>query len=407
MCTNKPTATKWKLTLSSSTSYSPDSLLELRFSGSADFTGLLVVVDHGSFPYAMLPKYLKPGLCAPLASVTHVDADPKAANFTLSWLAPPPGAGQIRFVAMVFGSRSGKNCDYYGADLVLSEGPATPRPTPPPTPPPAPTPPTTATPRPASTAPIPTPPTRPVLTGDVVIYPRHSVLRLVTYDPGDLWDRLSFVDMHWRPATAPIGFGYPVADFNTTAFGASLRAPLADVFVRTHFELLAEQVAAVKSAVLKLAVDDSADIIVNELVLDTSASLSKVFTAKYWTQTIDVPISALRVGDNLIAAHIVNIETTSTLLFDLELVLSYDATTTSTPPRSDGPAGATTTTAPTASQSVGGTVGDSGNPSSPGASAAMSTALDNKTPADISPAASATMAVLTIIAFIIASIALH
>jgi hypothetical protein len=394
------------MTLASSTAYSPDSLLELRFSGSADFTGLLVVADKGSFPFAMLPKYLKPGLCAPMASVTHVDGDAKSANFTLSWLAPPPGAGPIRFVAMVFGSRSGKNCDYYGADVVLSEGPATPRPTPRPTPPPPPTPPTTSTPRPASTAPIPTPPTRPVLSGsDVVIYARHSILRLVTYDPGDQWDRISFVDMHWRPATAPIGFGYPVGDFGTTAFGASLRAPLTDVYVRTHFELLAEQVSAVKSAVLKLAVDDSADIVFNEQVLDASASLGKVFTAKYWTQEIVVPISALKVGDNLIAAHVANIATTSTLLFDLELHFNYDGnnpapTTTSTSTST------TSTTSTSLSQGSGPTtMATFGTSSAPNPSSSDDTA--SETTVDASPAAPATAALLTIVAIVVALIALH
>jgi hypothetical protein len=345
-----------------------------------------------------------------MASVTHGDGDAKAANFTLSWLAPPPGAGSIRFVAMVFGSRSGRNCDYYGTDVVLTEGPATPRPTPMPTPTPPPTPPTTATPRPASTAPIPTPPTRPVITGSVVAFARHSLVRLVTYDPGDLWDRISFEDMHWRPAVAPIGFGYPVADFGVTAFGATLRAPLQDVFVRAHFDIAAEQIAAVKSAVMRLAVDDAADIIFNEAVLDASASQSKVMQARYWSQEITIPVSALKAGDNLIAAHIANYETTNSLLFDVEVVLRFDGSSSST--TTAVVVGQTTTSAITTT-SKDSPVGSSGDGDDTTPNAVITTSVSSKTSTisgattttatDVSPAATfdALLAVATLMIVIL------
>lgn len=410
MCTNVPRSTKWRMTLPAS--YSPDSILTLRFSGSEAYTGLLVVVDKGTFPYNLLPKNLRPGLCSPMASVTHGDGDAKAANFTLSWMAPPPGAGAIRFVAMVFGSRSGRNCDYYGADVVLTEGPATPRPTPLPTPPPAPTPPTTTTPRPASTAPIPTPPTRPVVAGSVVVFARHSLLRLVTYDPGDQWDRISFEDMHWRPAIAPIGFGYPVADFGVTSFGATLRAPLQDVFVRAHFDIAAEQIAAVKSAVMRLAVDDAADIIFNQVVLDASASQSKVMQARYWSQEINVPVSALKAGDNLLAAHIANYETTNSLLFDVEVVLRFDDSTTTAVVV--GPTTSPTTSRDSPVGSSGVVPGDDTTPNavitspvSPAATTTVSGATTTAT--DISPATTfATIdALLAVAMLMIAIMLLH
>lgn len=323
MCTNRPTSTKWSMTAPSS--YSPGGALTLQFKGTADWTGLLVVVEKGSFEFSALPSFVRPGLCAPMASVTHSDGNPKDPDFSLSWTAPPVGSGPVRVVAMVFGSRSGRTCDYYGADIVLTEGAATPRP---PTPPPVPTP------VPKTTTQLATPaPTPEVLTGQVTLLKRGSgSARLLQRDPGDEWDKIAYDDFFWRPTRMPLGFGYSGAVSLTG--GTTLIAPISDAFARIKFPLSAAQLAAVKFVLVKIAVDDSADVVVNEKVMATDASLDKVYAPtadSYFTQLITVPKSALVADDNLVAIHLINLKTTTTMLLDVEIVLSF----------TDAPVGAT------------------------------------------------------------------
>ncbi len=373
MCTNRPTSNKWSMTLPAT--YSPGGTLTLRFTGTADWTGLLVVVEKGAFEFAALPSFVRPGLCAPMASVTHSDASAKSPSFSLTWTAPPVGSGPVRFVAMVFGSRSGRTCDYYGADVVLTEGAATPRP---PTPPPVPTPPPKTT-----TVPVTPAPTPEVLTGQVTLIKRGTgSARLLQRDPGDEWDRIAYDDFFWRPTRMPFGFGY-TGSVSLTG-GTTLIAPISDAFARIKFPLSATQLAAVKFVLIKIAVDDSADVVVNEKVMATDASLDKAYSPSvdnYFTEIITVPKSSLVADDNLVAVHVINLKSPTTMLFDVEVVLSF----------TDAPVGATSnggSPAPTvAGQSSASTGGSSGK--SAAATTTRSQAADATPTADTTASAAA------------------
>jgi hypothetical protein len=360
MCTNRPTSTKWSMSLPS-TSYSPNGRLTLRFSGSETFTGLLVVADKGQFESRFLPAFLRPGLCSPKASVTHNDGDAKNAAFNLTWTAPPVGSGPIRFVAMIYGGRVGRVCEYFGFDQVLSEGAATPSP---PTPAPTPSPPGVSTTSKATPAPTPEP-----LTGRVAVIARRTAsVRLLQRFPEAEWQTPTYDDAFWRPTRVPIGFGYSGPVVNLTDGYTVSNKSLADAFVRARFTLSAAQFSSIKSVVVSLAVDDAADVSVNgnSLATDAAMGLDYVPTAaKYFTQTVVARKAQLVEDENVIAVHVVNAESRTTMFFDIEVVFSFtddavvettagstrvtdNSATTATPVVGSTPAGPGTGSPPTA-----------------------------------------------------------
>ena len=318
MCTNRPTSTKWSMSLPS-TSFSPNGRLTLRFSGSETFTGLLVVADKGQFESRFLPAFVRPGLCSPKASLTHNDGDAKSAAFNLTWTAPPIGSGPIRFVAMIYGGRVNRVCDYYGFDQVLSEGAATPSP---PTPAPTPSPPGVSTTSKATPAPTPEP-----LTGRVAVIARRTAsVRLLQRFPDAEWPTPTYDDAFWRPTRVPIGFGYSGPVVNLTDGYTVSNKSLTDAYVRTRFTLSAAQFSSIKSVIVSLAVDDAADVFVNGNSLATDAAMGFDYVptaAKYFTQTVVARKAQLVEDENVIAVHIVNAESRTTMFFDIEVVFSF------------------------------------------------------------------------------------
>lgn len=359
-------STKWNVVASSAT-YTPGTNITLSVSGSAPFRGILLIPTAGTIP-SPVPLSYRVLVCTANNALTHSDADDKGPAVSFTFVPPAAGTGSVTITAIVYGSRDGaKVCDYFGKEIVLTEAPRpTPRPTPGPTtvpgtprPSPAPTPTTTrapspatppttpTTPRPTPTgvgpttaptpapspppSPAPSPTPAPVFMGDVVVLARHGAMRVTKIDPGDEFSAQSFSESALAPAFGPIGFGYDPAAFNATKFGGSFTVGTTDLFIRSTVTLSQAQYDQMQGAILKVAVDDSADLWVRGVVIDTSASMGKQLVASYFTQTFTLPKDKFAVGPNIIAAHVVNLATTDKMLYDLEVVLVFPRPGTTAP----------------------------------------------------------------------------
>jgi hypothetical protein len=368
-------STKWNVVVAPTT-YTPGTNINIVVSGSIPFRGILVTASKGTIAVPGGGLYQRLGCTAPISAVTHTDTTDKGAALTLTFTPPAAGSGTVTITSIIYGSRTGspRVCDYFGKDFTLTEaGAVTPKPTttappvtpkpvavtpkpataPPVTPKPATAPPVTPKPVGPTSAPPTTPSTAPTTTagpatttatpvfmGDIVVLPRHSTLRVTKIDPGDEFSAQSFSESALAPAFGPVGFGYNVADFNVSKFGGSFTEGTTDLFIRSTVTLSQAQFDQMQGAILKVAVDDAADLWVRGEVIDTSASAMKSLTASYFTQTFNLPKSKFAVGPNIIAAHVVNLVTPTTMLYDLEVVLVFPRPGT-TPPTTvgNGPVG--------------------------------------------------------------------
>lgn len=365
------------------TSYTPGTNVNIVISGSVPFRGIVVTASKGTINVPAGGAYQRLGCTAPISGITHTDTSDKGAAVTISFTPPAVGGGTVTITAIVYGSRSATNprvCDYFGKDFTLTENGAvtttpkpttvtpkpttvTPKPTtaPPVTPKPAPAPPVTPKPpgptvaptTPPSTAPSTASPTSPptttatpVFMGDIVVLPRHSAMRVTKIDPGDEFSAQSFSESALAPAFGPVGFGYNVADFNVSKFGGSFTEGTTDLFIRSTVTLSQAQFDQMQGAILKVAVDDAADLWVRGEVIDTSASSMKSLTASYFTQTFTLGKDKFAVGPNIIAAHVVNLVTPTTMLYDLEVVLVFPRPGTTGPTTMGGPVSIPPTLAP-------------------------------------------------------------
>lgn len=161
--------------------------------------------------------------------------------------------------------------------------------------------------------------------GDVVGFARNSLVRLIKSDPGaDDWFAQSYEESAWQPVLCPIGLGYNLADFNVSrGFGGSLPTRIPEFYVRVNLGLSPGQYSALKGIIVRIAADDSADLLVRGVVFASEAAQGKVNVAKYWNHEYHLPKSMLAQGPNIIGAHVINKQTPDTTFFDIEIILSY------------------------------------------------------------------------------------
>jgi hypothetical protein len=198
-----------------------------------------------------------------------------------------------------------------------------------------------------STTPVPTP----AFKGDVIGFARNSQVRLIRGDPGaDDWFAEAFGESAWQSVLCPIGLGYNLADFNVSrGFGGTLPTRIPEFYVRARLVLTPIQYSALNGIIVRIAADDSADLLVRGVVFASEAAQGKVNVAKYWNHEYHLPKSMLALGSNVIGAHVINKQTPDTTFFDMEILLSFieggSFTYTSVPPMSVAEAFANTSAA--------------------------------------------------------------
>ncbi|UCE39290.1 MAG: metallophosphoesterase [Thermoplasmata archaeon] len=167
-------------------------------------------------------------------------------------------------------------------------------------------------------------PPLPPITEDITLIPRGANWRYNETDPQPVtspnWNQSGYDDSGWLTGDAPFGFGESVT------YGTELNDNDGSYYFRKTFEI--ESVDDFVSLTLYVASDNDAMVYLNGILVDDDSGANHEF--EYWNRAVEIPLSALQEGTNIIAAFVYNTAGSSDAYFDLKLegeVITDDGTT--------------------------------------------------------------------------------